>query len=223
MELRAYPDREMLAMALADALASSLRKCLEAHDTASLCVPGGSSPGETFALLSGAEIEWPRVHVLLGDERWVPETSDRSNTALLKRTLLTGRAARAVHVPMVTDDPTPEAGIPALTTGLGGVLPLSVLLLGMGEDMHTASLFPDAEGLAAAMAPDAPPVAAIRAPDQPEPRVTLTRPVLEGAMETHILIMGEAKRATIERARRHDPIDAPVAAFLGGAIVHWAP
>ena len=223
MELVEYPDREMQAMGLADRLASSLRRCLTVHDHASFCVPGGSTPGDTFASLSGAALDWPRVHVVLGDERWVPVDHDRSNTRLLRETLLTGRAAAATLVSMVTDDPAPEDGAPALARGLDGELPLSVLLLGMGEDGHTASLLPDDPDLAAKLAADAPRVLPVRAPSQPEPRVTLTAPVLRGAMETHVLIQGDAKRAVLERARRLKPSEAPIAAFLGDAVVHWAP
>jgi 6-phosphogluconolactonase len=223
MEMINYSDREMLALGLADALSSALKNCLMVHDHASFCVPGGSSPGETFAALSGARLDWARVHVFLNDERWVPEGHERSNTSLLKRTLLTDRAAAAVHVPLVTDAATPEEGIPDLLAGFEGEFPISVLLLGMGTDGHTASLFPGADLLEQAMAPDAPILLPMRAEGATEPRVTLTRRVLEGAMETHVLIMGDEKRAVLEKARPADPMELPIAAFLRDATVHWAP
>lgn len=216
MRLHEYPDREMLAMRLADKLASALENCLLVHDHASLCVPGGTSPGETFSLLSDADIDWSRVHVVLGDERWVPEDHERSNTRLVRETLLQGRAARARLVPMVSDAPTPEEGAPGLARAVEAELPISVLLLGMGEDGHTASLFP---GDDAATADDAPPVVAVR-PEGQEPRVTLSLRVLRGAMETQVLIHGEAKRATLDRARRDH---LPIAPLLRDADVHWAP
>jgi 6-phosphogluconolactonase len=218
-----YPDREALAMGLADRLASALRACLDTQDRASLCVPGGTSPGDTFAILSGAALDWSRIDVLLGDERWVPEGHPRSNTALLRRTLLIGKAAAATHIPLVSDAPTPEAGLPALLPGVEGALPLSVLLLGIGTDGHTASLFPGGDTLAAAMGSDAPALMAMRAPGAEEPRVTLTAPVLHGAMATHMIAMGKEKREALERAARADPMDMPAAAFLGEATIHWAP
>lgn len=223
MEFRPYPDREILAMGVADALASTLKNALIANDHASFCVPGGSSPGETFSTLSGAVLEWDRVHVFLGDERWVPESDPRSNTALLRRTLLTDRAAKAILVPMVNDAPTPEEGIPALEPGLEGELPISVLLLGMGTDGHTASLFPGGDRLSEAMAADAPVMLPMRAEAADEPRVTLSRRVLADAMETHVLILGHDKRAVLEEAEGLDPMEAPISAFLRDAIVHWAP
>ncbi|GIT92357.1 6-phosphogluconolactonase [Jannaschia pagri] len=222
MDLIEYPDREMLAMSLADRLASALKNCLMVHDHASFCVPGGTSPGETFAALSGVDLDWARVHVFLNDERWVPEGHERSNTSLLKRTLLTDRAARAVHVPLVNGAATPEEGIPDLSGAFATEFPISLLLLGMGADMHTASLFPGADRLAEAMAPDAPTLVPMRADGAGEPRVTLSRPALATAMETHVLIMGDEKRAVLDKARTMDPMAAPIAAFLKDATVHWA-
>ena len=125
-------------------------------------------------------------------------------------------------VPMVTGDPTPEEGIPTLAPGFAPHLPISVLLLGMGTDMHTASLFPGADKLDLAMSPEAPTLVPMRAEGAEEPRVTLARRVLAGAMDTHVLIMGEEKRDVLERARGLDPLDAPIAAFLADATVHWA-
>jgi 6-phosphogluconolactonase len=101
-------------------------------------------------------------------------------------------------------------------------LPLSVALLGMGADMHTASLFPGADNLEAALADDAPPLMAMRADGAGEPRVTLTAPVLKGAMSLHILITGAEKRAALERAAHLPEIEAPVRSVLGQAMVHWA-
>lgn len=223
MDFRSYADREMLAMGLADTLAGALKTALSVNDRASLCVPGGTSPGETFATLSGVDLDWGRVRVFLNDERWVPEGHTRSNTTLLKTTLLTDKAARATLVPMVNDAETPEAGIPALEDGFAPELPISVLLLGMGGDMHTASLFPGADKLDLAMSADAPVLVPMRADGAGEPRVTLSRQVLADAMETHVLIMGDEKRAVLERARHLDPMEAPIAAFLKDAVVHWAP
>jgi 6-phosphogluconolactonase len=100
-------------------------------------------------------------------------------------------------------------------------LPVSVCLLGMGDDMHIASLFPGADNLALGLAPDAPVLVPMRAPGAPEPRVTLSARILRGAMNTHIAITGQAKRAALDRARQLDSLKAPVAAVLDNAVVHW--
>lgn len=185
-------------------------------------MPGGTTPGPIFDTLSGAALQWDRVNVMLTDERWVPETSERSNTALLRARLLRDKAAAAALVPLYAPAPAPEDRLVELSEGVEKVLPLSVVLLGMGADMHTASLFPGADRLADAMADDAPPLMAMRAAGAPEPRVTLTLPVLRSAISLHIVITGDEKREALERARQLGPEQAPVAAVLRGAKVHWA-
>lgn len=222
MEFRAYPDRDLLVLSLADRIASELAEVLRRDGRASLSVPGGTTPGPVFDLLSDVDLDWAHVAVFLNDERWVPESSDRSNTALLRRRLLRNRAAAARLVPLYAPAATPEAALDGLAQGLAPHLPISVLLLGMGNDMHTASLFPGADRLAEALAADAPLVMPMRAEAAVEPRVTLTAPVLRGAMRVHVMILGADKRAALERALTLPPEQAPIRAVLDNATVHWA-
>ena len=217
-----YPDRDILALDLADQLAAELRMQLQHADRVALAVPGGTSPGPVFDALSGVDLPWGRVDVVLSDERWVPESSPRSNTALVRARLLTDRAAAANLVPLYQEGMDPQAGVDALSRAVAPVLPLGVVLLGMGADLHTASLFPGSDALHAALASDAPPVMAITAPGAPEPRVTLTARVLDGAMAKHVLIFGEEKRAALQSASRMSAQEAPINAVLSGAKVHWA-
>lgn len=221
MKFVEYADREMLAMSLADQLASALRSCLTMHDIASFAVPGGTTPGPIFDLMSGAELDWNRVHVMLTDERWVPETDPRSNGALVRERLITGSAAAAQFVPFYRDGLTAAEGSEMVADILAPQVPLSLLLLGMGADMHTASLFPGAEGLAKAMAGDAPLLCPV-APEGEVARVTLPAHVLKGAMDTHVVIFGDEKRAALEKAQSLPPEEAPISTVLGTATVHWA-
>ena len=221
MKLVEYADAEMMMMDLADTLASELSSALRANDTASLAVPGGTTPGPIFDNLCGVDLDWSRVQVMLTDERWVPETSERSNTRLLRERLLTDRAAAATYMPLYADAPTPEEKLPALAADLTPALPLSVVLLGMGADMHTASIFPGADQLDLALH-GSDRLVAMRAPGAPEPRITLSAAVLNAAMSRHIVIVGTEKREALEKARHLPPEEAPVAAVLNGATVHWA-
>ncbi|MEM5475103.1 6-phosphogluconolactonase [Pacificibacter sp. AS14] len=218
-----YVDRDALMLGLADIIAGELTSALDHSDRASLCVPGGTTPGPIFDTLSGVHLAWDRVDILLNDERWVPETSDRSNTALLKRRLISGHASGANLIPLHTDVPTPEEGLDGLMSAVDAALPLDVLVLGMGLDMHTASLFPGADQLELGLSDKAPTLLAMRAPGAPEPRITLSARALKTAVSTHILITGDEKRDVLEKARKLQPFDAPIAAFLRGATVHWAP
>ena len=223
MNVVEYPDREMMMIDLANNLAGELAAALLHEDTASLVVPGGTTPGPIFDVLCAADIEWDRIRVMLSDERWVPETSDRSNTRLLKERLFVERAASAIYLPLYAHAKTPEEKLSELAENVEPNLPISVLLLGMGADMHTASLFPGADKLAEAMADDAPILLPMRAPGAPEPRITLSAPVLAGALSKHIVIMGSEKRDALAQAvKLNDRLLAPVVAVLKGATVHWA-
>ncbi|MFO1139212.1 MAG: 6-phosphogluconolactonase [Paracoccus sp. (in: a-proteobacteria)] len=221
LEFIAYPDREMLALSLANRLAGQLSQHLRVSDSASLCVPGGTTPAPVFEMLSASELDWSRVTVFLNDERWVDGGSTRSNSRLLHRHLLRDKAQAAQYLDLYTGDATPEEAVPALTAAVAPHLPVTVLLLGMGADMHTASLFPSASETVLALAPDAPPVMAIRSVKD-EPRITLTASALRGALNTHLLITGADKREALERAQKLDPTEAPIREFLGDITVHWA-
>lgn len=217
-----YPDREMLAMHLADRLASDLRAALKHEDRVALSVPGGTSPGPVFDTLCAADLDWERVDVLLNDERWVPEDHERSNTRLLRQRLLVDRAAKGRYLPLYAPHPEPDDALAELAKPIEAVLPLAVLLLGMGADRHTASLFPGADRLTDALAHDAPTLLPMRAPGAPEPRITLSAPVLDGALRKHVLIFGAEKRAALEGAKGLPVEEAPINAVLDEAYIHWA-
>jgi 6-phosphogluconolactonase len=221
MDLIEYADTEMMMMDLANVIAGELKAALLHEDFASLAVPGGTTPGPIFDSLCGTNLDWARVRVMLTDERWVPETSERSNTRLLRQRLLVDRAAAATYVPLYDNASTPEDKLDDLAATVAEQLPLSVLLLGMGADMHTASIFPGADQLDNALHGDDL-LVAMRAPGAPEPRITLSASVLKGAMKRHIVIIGREKREALERARHLTLEEAPVAAVLRGATVHWA-
>ncbi|MEM9267838.1 MAG: 6-phosphogluconolactonase [Pseudomonadota bacterium] len=220
-----YASREAQSAALAQTVAEQLRAALVDKSMASLAVPGGTTPGPFLAQLSGADLPWDQVYAMLTDERFVPECSERSNTALLRRTLFQGPAAEAQLVPLVAEADAPEEVLDQLLTGLRLALPLDVCVLGMGADMHTASLFPGADKLDEALAPEVLELLPMRAPGPPEPRLTLTAPVLSAAAHVHLLITGAEKRDALEQALTSGPVEeAPVRAlFTRPVTVHWAP
>jgi 6-phosphogluconolactonase len=222
MNIQEYPDREMLHLALANVIAGQLSDFLRRDGRATFSVPGGTTPGPVFDTLAGVALDWAQVAVVLNDERWVPVDSPRSNTRLLRDRLLVGPAAAAQLVPLYADTATPEESLEALAAGIAPHLPISVLLLGMGADMHTASLFPGADRLAEALSPQAPVVMALRADAAGEPRITLTARVLREAMHVHVLITGTEKRKALDQALTLPPDLAPIRAILDNATIHWA-
>lgn len=218
MKLIEYPDFEMMMIDLANTLAGEINAALTHEDRITIALPGGSTPGPLYDNLCATGLDWDRVRIIPTDERLVPADHPRSNEGMLRARLLTGAAAGARFIGL-----RPGAdGMAGLTERVKRALPLNILVLGMGADMHTASLFPGAPELDAALAPDAPPVLQITAPGQPEPRITLTAPVLRGALSTHILITGAEKRAALKHAAElGDPHRAPISLALKGATVHW--
>ena len=221
MDFKEYPDAELMMVDLANQLAGNLENALLTHERVSFAVPGGTTPGPVYDTLCAVDLGWDRIDVMLTDERWVPETSKRSNTRLLRERLLIDKAAAATLIPLYVEAPKPEDKLPALAAVFESILPISVMLLGMGSDMHTASIFPQADQLENALY-GTDNLVAMRAPGASEPRITMSAKVLKGAMCRHIVIIGDEKRAALDRAFHLKPTEAPVAAVLPGSTIHWA-
>ncbi len=222
MKITEYADRDMLAIDLANLLAGELENSLFTHDHASLALPGGTTPGPIYDVLCAVRLDWSRVHILLTDERWVDETSPHSNAALLRERLLTERAAAAQFTPYYRAGKTAAEAAPEVSDAIDKYMPISVLVLGMGVDMHTASLFPGAEGLEAALASDAAHLCPISVPGQSHARLTLSAAALDGALSKHLVIYGDEKREALERALSLSRAEAPVRTVLNQATIHWA-
>ena len=222
MNIIEYPDRDMLAIDLASTLAGELDGHLFHNDTASLAVAGGTTTGPIFDDLCAADLPWDRVHVFATDERWVANSDPRSNERMIRERLLVNRAAKARFLPLHTPADQPEDVLPELEAVIAPELPISVLVLGMGEDMHTASLFPGAPGLEAALDNHAPILNVLRPETQPETRISLSAGVLDGALSKHLVIYGTKKREALMRAMTLPPEEAPIQAVLSETMIHWA-
>ena len=217
-----YNDREELVSSVAKILAYDLIASIKDRENVMFSVPGGSTPGPIFDKLCEFDLDWRRVSIILNDERWVPESNERSNTKLLRERLLIKKATLATYISMYSDTITPELGIPKLKKRIDPNLPISVLLFGMGADMHTASLFPGGDKLEEALSDNAPTFLPMRAAGAMEARMTLTAQVLNSSRFKHLVIFGEEKRKAFEKAINLPNSIAPVSAILPGASVHWA-
>lgn len=222
-----FKQREYLAHALAMHVSSRLWHALDGAPDAYLMLSGGSTPIMLLQALKQVDLPWHRVHIGLADERWVGQDQAESNAALLHKHLLDGRAAAAKFHSLFTGHETVEEGLDALLNqgDRAGREWLwrapDVLILGMGEDGHTASLFPDVpavENLASADAQA--PLAAIHTQASPLARMTFTGQILQRAVHTILHIHGAEKRRVLEQAPRQS---LPIAAFLEQAHIWWAP
>jgi 6-phosphogluconolactonase len=226
---RTFSSKDDLAAALADAVAANLAAGIAARGTAALAVSGGSTPARFFkALGARTDLDWSRVTVTLVDERWVDESSDRSNARLVKANLLQGPAAAARFVPLWQGGDAPDrAAIARAGAAISAIGTLDAAILGMGNDGHTASFFPGGDTLHAALT-GGEPVIAIRAPGAGEPRVTLTLGKLVAAGALYLHIEGEDKARVLEEALAEgSEQDMPVRAVLRQTTrpvtIFWCP
>lgn len=219
--LHAFDTAEIAAITLSRTVEAHLLEGLSQRGAASLVVSGGSSPQRLYEHLSGRDLDWSRVTVVLADERWVDPGEAGSNETFVRNTLLKGAAAAARFVGLKTPAARPAEALPALETELTSTPhPFDAVIVGMGTDGHTLSWFPEADGLDAALATDKGLAATIRAKPSPVTgpyldRVTLTRRALAGARCCALLISGDAKRDVFTLAASPGRVEAmPVRALI---------
>jgi 6-phosphogluconolactonase len=221
-------SRAAAAAATAERLQQALESALATGDKAALVLSGGSSPLATFAALSQKPLPWNRVTITLSDERWVAATEQDSNERMLRETLLTNRAAVARLLPLYRAGTDVDAAPPQLQQEFSALpRPVAATLLGMGEDGHFASLFPDFAGLQSALSSSSETsFVAVRTAASPHPRISMTLSALLQSREIILLIFGANKRRVYENARAANST-LPVAALLAQARVPlrviWAP
>lgn len=213
---RLFESRGSLSSALATDVANALQHHVRAKGSASLAVSGGSTPKLFFETLSRFDIPWSRITVTLVDERQVPETSPRSNAKLVRENLLQNSAAGAEFVPLFENPDAENVGT------------LDVVVLGMGNDGHTASFFPDGDNLSEALnLKSGKRIVKMSAPDADEPRLTFTLPALLDASLLCLHIEGQEKRDVLNQALAEGPVEAmPVRAVLRSKkplTLYWCP
>ncbi|WP_449427064.1 6-phosphogluconolactonase [Rhodanobacter umsongensis] len=226
-----FTDGHAQAVALAGQVAARLRAALAERGQAVLAVSGGTTPKEFFACLSRESLDWANVQVTLVDERWVPDSDERSNAGLVKSLLLQHAAGAAQFVPLYTGAATPEEGLAAASARIDALpLPFDAVVLGMGDDGHTASFFPGGDHLAEALDLEGrAPVLPMRASGAGEPRITLSLPTLLHTRALYLLIAGEKKADLLADIRlgldaaKHYPVRAVLVQQRVPVMVYWCP
>ncbi|WP_277963313.1 6-phosphogluconolactonase [Pseudomonas sp. RIT-To-2] len=223
---RDFASPPLLAEGLAATVADKLRAAIEQRGVATLVVSGGRSPVMFFQCLARQALDWSKVVVSLADERWVPVEHADSNAGLLKRYLLVGPVAKARFVSLYSPAQNLELAADEADAVLGELPAIDVLILGMGDDGHTASLFPNSPNLAQALEPaGSRRCLPMLAPTVPHQRLTMTRALLATAGYTALSLQGQGKLNTLRDALAGDDIaQMPVRAFLHSPLdIYWCP
>ena len=222
--IETFPDAAAWAEAAAARLAEALTEGVAAQGRAVFAGAGGSTPSPVYARLAQADLDWSKVTATLVDERYVPETSPDSNAALMKRTLLTGPAAAArflpLYAPSVTVDRAAAEASKALATDGAR---LDAVLLGMGEDGHICSIFPESPTLKTLLTPNLKPAVYGVPPGRdgmapPQERLSINLPYLISSRRVVLALTGAKKRAVFEREAAGDPRIHPIAAMIAAKV-----
>ncbi len=229
-QLSDFSQRNSLDTALADKVAQLLIDAIKKHGKASIAVSGGSTPKGFFCALSNIDLDWTKVTVTLADERWVALDDSASNTRLVHENLLQNKAALAnfFHLKQgdtLTSETLDDLNIAAKKT----LLPLDVLILGMGEDGHTASLFPCSEQIVDGLDStrcDA--LLSVTPKTAPHQRITFNFASLSASKHVFLHLCGENKKQVLAKALEcKDEYEMPIRAFLHSprinTKIYWAP
>jgi 6-phosphogluconolactonase len=213
-QIEAFATREALYDAAASVLASALTGAVAKRGQAGFAATGGSTPAPVYERLATLTLPWDKVVVTLTDERFVPPSDPSSNEGLVRRSLLTGEAAKARFAPLYSEGADQDAVAGQAQAGVATALPFAVTLLGVGPDGHFASLFPGNPALEAGLDPKSERTVIAVPPGSPAPdlpRISLTFQALIQSSLIVLLVTGQAKKALLE-----GPVDPalPIAAIL---------
>lgn len=212
--LSVYADAQAVARAVADAWVRLAREAVEKRGRFGVALAGGGTPRPAYELLAtldfASRAPWKRTHVFWGDERCVPPDHADSNYRMAREALLDRVPIPPENVHRVLTELPPDEAARAYAQTLqrffspGSPPRFDLVLLGMGEDGHTASLFPET----AALEEHARYVCANRVSQRDVWRVTLTLPALNAARHVRFLVTGRAKAATLARVHGGEPLPA---------------
>ena len=229
-QLTEFSTRNELDVTLAQSVSEILAQAIKLKGKASIAVSGGSTPKGFFKVLSLSDIDWSKVTITLADERWVAIDSQDSNTRLVHEILLQHNAAAAKFFYLKQGEEFSEETLIDLNIAAKAtLLPLDVLILGMGEDGHTASLFPCSDEINVAL--DEKNDAAlmkVQPKTAPHQRISFTFASLITSKNIFLHSCGEGKKTVLTQALNgDDPFEMPIRAFLQhpslNTQIFWAP
>ena len=212
-----YPDPARLAAAIAVRIHDCATLAVAERGVFQIVLAGGSTPRDVYGALAERDAHWQKWHVYFTDERCLPAGHRDRNDVMAQSTLLDRVPIPTRHIYAIPAELGPERGASAYRTILAGVGDFDLTLLGLGEDGHTASLFPGHPRGAEPGAPDA--LAVTDAPKAPSDRVSLSARRLSRSREVTVIVAGGGKQAAVRRL--YDEADIPICSVLppGGADI----
>lgn len=226
-QINEYTERKLLDQALADNVAALLTQAVNDNGKASIAVSGGSTPKGFFQALSHKKLAWQNITITLADERWVDGNSNDSNTMLVHENLLQNEAASANFFHLKRGEEFNTAVLTELNEDAKQILPLDVLILGMGEDGHTASLFPCSDEIEECLADNSQALIKVIPKTAPYQRISFSFSALAQSKNTFLHISGDSKKQVLAKAiAGQESREMPIRAFLHApdvkTQVYWA-
>ena len=220
-------NSESLAVDLSQNIREILIETIKKRGRASMAVSGGSTPIPLFEALSHLDIDWSKVDLTLVDDRWVESDHKDSNELLVKSYLIKNKAVNVNFVPLKNNASTAKEGQASSEEALKSfTLPFDIVVLGMGTDGHTASLFPCSDEIRSAMDLDNNDCLVATTPTSaPYERLGLTARAIMDAKSVFLHVNGSSKLHTLEKSMSiKDPCKMPIYAFLDdGLDIYWSP
>lgn len=215
MQLNQFADTQALNADFAKRLTDILQQAINERGAAYLVVSGGKTPQALFNTLSQTELAWDKVTVLLADDRWLDDSQTDSNERLVKATLLQHNASTARFISLYANTRSAFDGAAQVLERVKNLPTFDAVILGMGEDGHTASLFPCSEQIKHGLAAEAPAVLAVAPTTAPYQRISLSAQRLLNSRQLFLHLVGANKLAVLDKAMAGDDVYAmPIRAFL---------
>jgi len=229
-KLTPFDSRDVMTVSLADLIKTRIEEAIASKGRASLALSGGSTPLHLYQTLAGMDLPWASISITLVDERWVPESHERSNEAFVRGAFRAAKGAKIVG--LYNSAASPGHALEDIERRIQeNGDDFDVVVLGMGDDGHTASWFPNAQGLARALEDGAAVCAVSATPSEitgaETERLTLTLSAIRKAPTIVLMITGASKRRVFEAALAGGPVeDLPVRAILEARpdlLAAWSP
>ena len=223
MQLNQFTDTGALNAEFANRLVAILQQAIAERGAAYLVVSGGKTPQALFTALSQVDLAWDKVTVLLADDRWLDDRQNDSNERLVKAVLLQNNAKAAKFISLYADTASAFDGVAQVLPRIAGLPTFDAVILGMGEDGHTASLFPCSKEISQGLASDAPDLLAVNPTTAPYQRISFSKQRLLNSRALFLHLVGASKLTVLEHAQAsQDELAMPIRAFIHHTVPELA-